>query len=49
MNCSKQTKTRFQDDVTKYKKQRNLVVKLNRYSKLCYFDSLETSKKVKHF
>ena len=30
-------------------KQRNLVVKLNRDSKLRYFGNIETSKKSKHF
>ena len=33
----------------KYKKQRNLVVKLNREIKLHYFNTLETSKNSKPF
>ena len=33
--------------ITKYKKQRNLVVKLNRETKLHYFNNLETSKNLK--
>ena len=33
-----------QQDVTKYKIQRNLVVKLNRETKLHYFINLETQK-----
>ena len=32
------------EDITKYKKQRNLVVKLNRESKTKYFDNIQTSK-----
>ena len=37
-------RTKLQEDIAKYKKQRNLVVKLNRDSKLRYFDNIETSK-----
>ena len=35
---NKANRTKLQDDITKYKKQRNLVVKLNRDAKLRYFD-----------
>ena len=42
-------RTKLQEDIAKYKKQRNLVVKLNRDSKLSYFDNIETSKNSKHF
>ena len=38
-----------QEDITKYKKQQNLVVKLNRETKLHYFNNLETSNKSKPF
>ena len=51
MKCSKlknkANRTKLQDDIAKYKKQRNLVVKLNRDSKLRYFDNIETSKNSK--
>ena len=46
---NKASKTKLQDDITKYKKQRNLVVKLNRDSKLRYFDNIEISKNSKPF
>ena len=36
-------------DVTKYKKQQNLVVKLNREWKTQYFDNIQTSKNSKPF
>ena len=32
------------EDITKYKKQQNLVVKLNRESKNQYFDNIQSSK-----
>lgn len=35
--------------ITKYKKQQNLAVKLNRETKLQYFDNLESSKNSKPF
>ena len=38
------SKTKQQENITKYKKQWNLVVKLNRETKLQYFNNLETSK-----
>ena len=41
---SKANRTKLQDDITKYKKQRNLAVKLNKDSKFRYFDNIETSK-----
>ena len=48
MNCSylktKANRTKLQDDNAKYKKQRNVVVKLNRDSKLRYFHNIERSK-----
>ena len=37
------------EDITKYKKQQNLVVKLNRESKAQYFDNIQTSKNSKPF
>ena len=46
---NKANRTKFQDDIAKYKKQRNLIVKLNRDSKLRYFDIVEISKNSKPF
>ena len=46
---NKANRTKLQDDITKYKKQRNLVVKLNRDSELRYTDNTETSKNLKPF
>ena len=40
----KSSRTKQQEDITKYKKQWNLVVELNRETKLHYFINLETSK-----
>ena len=37
---NKANRTKPQDGIAKYKKQRNLVVKLNRDSKLRYFDNI---------
>ena len=45
----KASQTKQQEDITKYKKQRNLVIKLNREMKLQNFNNLETSKTLKHF
>ena len=45
----KARRTKQQEDITKCKKQRNLVVKLNREMKLHYFNYLETSKNSKPF
>ena len=45
----KASRTKQQEDITKCKKQRNLVVKLNREMKLHYFNYLETSKNSKPF
>ena len=45
----KASRTKQREDITKYKKQRNLVVKLNRETKLHYFNNLETSKNLKPF
>ena len=45
----KASRTKQREDITKYKKQRNLVVKLNRETKLHYFNNLETSKNSKPF
>ena len=42
-------KTKLQNDIAKYKKQRNLVAKLDRDSKLRYFDNTEMSKNLKPF
>ena len=38
----KASRTKQQEDITKYKRQLNLVVKLNRETKLHYFNNLET-------
>ena len=38
----KASRTKQQEDITKYEKQLNLVVKLNRETKLHYFNNLET-------
>ena len=46
---NKANRTKLQEDIAKYKKQRNLVVKLNRDSKLRYFHNIETSKNSKPF
>ena len=46
---NKANRTKLQEDIAKYKKQRNLVVKLNRDSKLRYFDNIETLKNSKTF
>ena len=46
---NKANKTKTLEDITKYKKQRNLVVKLNRESKTKYFDNIQTSKNSKPF
>ena len=45
----KANRTKQLEDITKYKKQRNLVVKLNRESKTQYFDNIQTSKHSKPF
>ena len=45
----KASRTKQQEDITKYKKQRNLVVKLNRETKLHYSNNVETSKNLKPF
>ena len=48
MKCSalkrKGSRTKQQKDIKKYKKRPNLVVKLNRQTKLQYFNNLEISK-----
>ena len=46
---NKANRTKLQDHIAKYKTQRNLVVKLNRHSKLHYFDNMEISKNSKPF
>ena len=46
---NKANRTKLQENIAKYKKQRNLVVKLNRDSKLRYFYNIETSKYSKPF
>ena len=43
------SRTKQQNDITKYKKQQNMVVKLNRETRLQYFNNLEASKNSKHF
>ena len=44
---NKAKRAKLQHDIAKYKKKRILAVKLNRDSKLCYFDNIETSKNSK--
>ena len=46
---NKANRTKLQEDIAKYKKQRNLVVKVNRDSKLRCFHNIETSKNSKPF
>ena len=46
---NKANRTKLQDDIAEYKKQQNLVVKLNRDSKLRYFHNIEISKNSKPF
>ena len=46
---NKANRTKLQEDIAKYKKQRNLVVKLNGDSKLRYFHNIEASKNSKPF
>ena len=45
----KESRTKQQEDIVNYKKQRNFVVKLNKETKLQYFNNLDTSKKSKPF
>ena len=45
----KASRTKQQEDIAKYKKQRNFVVKLNKETKLQYFNNLDTSKNSKPF
>ena len=45
----KAKRTKQQEYITRYKKQQNLVVKLNKKTKLFYFDYLETPKNSKPF
>ena len=46
---NKANKTKSVDDLIKYKKQRNLVVKLNKNCKKEFFDNLETKNNSKSF
>ena len=46
---NKANRTNLQNEIAKYKKQQNLVIKFNRDWKLCYFDNIEISKKSKPF
>ena len=46
---NKANRTKNLEDIAKYKKQRNLVVKLNRESKTQYFDNIQTTKNSKPF
>ena len=46
---SKANRTKILEDIAKYKKQRNLGVKLNRESKTKHFDNIQTSKNSKPF
>ena len=45
----KASRTKQQEDIANYKKQRNFVVKLNKETKLQYFNNLDTSKNSKPF
>ena len=45
----KASRTKQQEDIIKYKKQQNLVVKINRETKLHYFNNLEASKNSEAF
>ena len=45
----KTSRTKQQEDIANYKKQRNFVVKLNKETKLQYFNNLDTSKNSKAF
>ena len=45
----KANRTKNLENITKYKKQRNLVVKLNRESKTQYFDNIQATKNSKSF
>ena len=45
----KASKTKHQGDITRYEKQRNLVVKLNGETKLHYVNDLKTSKNLKPY
>ena len=40
----KASRTKQQEDIANYKKQRNFVVKLNKETKLQYFNNSDTSK-----
>ena len=42
-------KTKSRNDIINYKKQRNLVVKLNNISKFEYFNIYDPNKQAKHF
>ena len=46
---NKANRTKQLEDITKYKKQRNLVLKPNKESKTQYFDDVQTSKSSKLF
>ena len=46
---NKANKSKQPTDIASYKKQRNLVVSLNRQSKLDYFNSISSSKDAKPF
>ena len=46
---SKVNRTNRPNDISDYKKQRNLVVRLNKERRIEYFENLETSKNFKPF
>ena len=46
---NKANRTKKLGDITKYKKQQNLLVKLNRETKTQYFDNIQRSKNSKPF
>ena len=45
----KASRTKQQEDIANYKKQRNFAVKLNKETKVMYFNNLDTSKNSKPF
>ena len=46
---NKADRTKSLEDITKYKKQQNLAVKLNTESKTQYFDNIQTTKNSNYF
>ena len=46
---SKANRAKWPKDISDYKKQRNLVVRLNKERRIEYFENLETSKRKPYF